>query len=224
VRARDDLHTDVVVTAPDGVLFLGPMGETPDYWDRVLEHLPDVRTVVHRRGGSADLDVELSSTWRAAESAGIRSPLVVGASLGGIVGRLLALDRPVSALVLLDSAMEDFPGDLDLPGEVRRALMDELTENDEDIDVPAAHARLRVERRPGMYGELPVWVVARGRNDWPTDPDVAIALQEGWTHRQRSLTELSSRVRFAQPEDCGHHIAVDRPDLVAAVVSEAMRA
>ena len=208
---------------PDGVLLLGPMGETPDYWEGVLAHLSDVRTVVHRRGGRADLDDELSATWRTAESAGIRAPLVVGASLGGIVGRLLALDRPVPGLVLLDSAMEDFPGDLDLPEEVRRALRDELTENDEDIDVLAAHARLRDERRPGMYGERPVWVVARGRNDWPTDPDVATALQEGWTRGQRSLTELSNRVRFVQPEDSGHHIAVDRPDLVAAVISEAMQ-
>jgi pimeloyl-ACP methyl ester carboxylesterase len=85
-----------------------------------------------------------------------------------------------------------------------------------------AHARLRRGRRPGQYGRLPLWVVARGRKDWPTDPDVAAALQERWTRCQRSLTELSGRARFVQPEDSGHHIALDRPDLVAVVVREAM--
>lgn len=198
------------------VLLLDPMAAAPDYWDAVLAHLGDVPVVHYRRTGATDLDDELPGVVSLLASTGAQRVIAVGASVGGLMARRLATVLALAGVVLVDSAMEDFPGDEPLPEQVIAALHDEVAHNEEGIAVELTHARLHEDRLRGSMAGVPLVVLARGTNDWPVEAQVGTSLAEAWRRGQERLCGLSDRSLLVIAQGSGHHVAQERPELVAA--------
>lgn len=78
-------------------------------------------------------------------------------------------------------------------------------------------------RQPGGFGRLPgkpLVVIAHGR---PFRGPQA-GLEDGWRAGQERLAALSERGRLVVAEACGHTIAIEAPDLVAAEVRRIVEA
>ena len=61
-------------------------------------------------------------------------------------------------------------------------------------------------------------VLARGQARWPVSRDVAVRLDAAWTAAQEGFRGLSERAVLVVAARSGHHVAQDRPDLVAAAI------
>lgn len=129
------MSTDIVVTSSDGirlavrdhggggpdVLFLHGRSRTLVDWPPVLEHLDGVRAVAmdlrwHGRsdvGGSVAMDAQAADVDAVVTQLGLRTPLLVGHSLGGIIATYAACGRGAYSGVVnidgLDGRMLDAP-------------------------------------------------------------------------------------------------------------------
>ena len=174
--------------------------------------------VRYQRHGCADLDDELPYVLDVLARAGAERVIAVGASVGGMMARRLATVVSVAGVVLVDSASEDFRVEGPLPHDVRAALRAEVVDNEEGIDLRSTHSRLREDRLRGTLAGVPLVVVARGEGRWPVPSDVAVQLDAAWRAAQEGLRDLSERAVLVVAARSGHHVAQDRPDLVAAAV------
>ena len=127
------VHAHVAGRGPDLVLLHGASGNTRDFTFSFVERLTDrYRVIVFDRPGlgwTERTDPAYASAWRrqaespaeqaallqaAADSLGVRNPIVLGHSYGGSVALAWGLARPrdTAALVVLSGASNPWPGGL----------------------------------------------------------------------------------------------------------------
>jgi pimeloyl-ACP methyl ester carboxylesterase len=71
----------------------------------------------------------------------------------------------------------------------------------------------------GTLGQIPLVVIRRGKPLQPATPGMDEA---AWTKSQEDLLKLSSNSRMVVAENSGHMVPLDEPQLVAAVIREAL--
>jgi pimeloyl-ACP methyl ester carboxylesterase len=160
---------------------------------------------------------------------GIPGPYVlVGHSMGGANIRYFAAKDPaaVEGMVLVDSVSEHQPARFWalLPEATLSEFKEGLTHLPEGIDFDTFRNDLQgLKTASPSLGRLPLVVLAHGR-PMPPPPGVSTKvgerLEAAWRSFQEELSRLSSNSAYLVVEDAGHHIQLDRPDIVVAAINE----
>jgi pimeloyl-ACP methyl ester carboxylesterase len=241
VPARDlPLHIECRGEGHPTVVLEAGLGNDSSVWSSVI---PDVartsqvcaydragmgasRRAAPRPHSNEMMAAELHELLRAAR---IPEPYVlVGHSMGGANVRYFAAKSPdaVSGVVLVDSMSEHQPSRL-------WALFPEATFSDfkrgleklpEGVDFDTLSGGLeRLATVNPSLGELPLVVLAHGKPIPPppgVSPARATEMEAAWRTMQEDLARLSSNSAYAVVENAGHHIQLDRPDVVVGAVNE----
>jgi len=219
---------------PRQVVLLHGASDVADTWRSVLERMPsEVGACAYDRLGNGNsvprpdergwyefLD-EVRNIHRALS---FESPYVlVGHALGGLYGRLYAIDRPgdVRGLVLVDPAHEDMlgrarPGMPDAEWKEANGLRD--VPNEDGIVVSQLDARLRRGRLP----DIPVTVITAGtrREDGGWD---ARFVNEAARQVHASILSGISVARHVPASRSGPAVQRDEPRLVADEILRVVR-
>jgi pimeloyl-ACP methyl ester carboxylesterase len=180
---------------------------------------------------AANLVTDLRDLLRAAD---IPGPYVlVGHSLGGIVGRLYAATFPaeVAGLVLVDSSHE---------GQSERfqavmtpeqwAVLDGMAMHPpgldvypgmERIDLDASFAQLREAAADHPLDAIPLVVVTHGRGYSAAEVPAGIsaeAMEAVWQDLQAELATLTPTARQIVATESGHYVPLEQPDLVIEAI------
>lgn len=151
--------------------------------------------------------------------------VLVGHSFGGAAAVTFAslFDEEVAGLVLVDASPTTWPGALcgvaddgsTAAAIVRTICTDSypVTGNSERLDVGAAFAE--VARIVSLHS-LPMTVITATHRELPaglatTEVD---RLEQAWSEGQQRWLSLSSSARLVSVDDSGHHIEIERPDVV----------
>lgn len=163
-------------------------------------------------------------------AAGEPGPYVlVGHSFGGL--EALEFTRrfraEVEGIVLVDTTPIDWPtalcevtDDGSVAASVLRSLCtswDDPTANQELLDVWAAFRDLA---GLGSFGSLPIEIITAAERTLPegiSDAERA-RLDHAWDVGQELLADLSSFTRLTTVDGTGHHIELERPDVVVAAI------
>lgn len=152
------------------------------------------------------------------DALGPEAPVVlVGASYGGLVARMVADDGRgrVVGLVLVDSPHEHLARTMaELVGPAAQVLV----ENPERVDLTASFHQAGARSAPGSLGDLPLAVLARHRGPWPGGGPWADTADRLWRGHQRMLLPLSSSATYEEVAGAGHYVCQDRPEVVADAV------
>ena len=160
------VHAHVEGSGPDLVLIHGASGNTRDWTlafiDRVKEdyrviafdrpgmgwtdRLPQARGAWNTRSESPAAQAALLA--RAAEKIGVNNPVVLGHSYGGAVALAWALDHPLSALVIVAGASNEWEGPLGPLYRINSSLMGG------GLAVPLISAFASYERLDGILAEI----------------------------------------------------------------------
>lgn len=220
--AGEQQRVECAGTALPAVVFVHGLGDEASSasFEKVIDRLdPDQRWCRYDRPGAGDspaparpgrdaedLSRELDAV--VAEADGDGPVVLVGASFGSYPVLHYALARPdrVTGFVLLDGVEPGFG----LARALGTAELGDVAMAEEELDLGAVQRQTAtaVAARPAPFGDLPVLVVARGRDATPD-----------WTAAQRALGELSSAGRVRTVADSGHEIAADAPDAVVEAVA-----
>ena len=98
------------------------------------------------------------------------------------------------------------------------AMQSDPANNSEGIDGPETFAELA---HITSLGAIPMIVDSAAQHGYEgLDPTTASQLNEVWNDGQEHWASLSSAARLVAVDRSGHHIQLDRPDLVIAQVAE----
>jgi hypothetical protein len=81
-----------------------------------------------------------------------------------------------------------------------------------------AELRRRTAERPLLFGDMPVTVITRGRND--NEGATAGAREKLHRADHAALAALSRRGRQIIAQRSGHHVQLEDPELVARLIRE----
>ncbi len=190
---------------------------------------------------AADLAADLHALLHAAEIPG--PYILVGHSLGGIVGRLYAATFPaeVAGLVLVDSShgeqSERFQA---VMTPEQWAMLDGISLNPpgldvypefERIDLDASFAQLRGAATAHPLDMMPVAVVTHGRGYTAAEIPAGIsagisaeAMEAVWQGLQADLAELTPTAWQIMARESGHYVHVEQPELVIEAVRAVVQA
>ena len=156
-------------------------------------------------------------------AAGEHSPyLLVGHSFGGAEAVMFASTFPddVTGVLLLDASPATWIATLcsvddgsDAAAGYRElcASLSDPANNPEQLDAPSAFAEVaEIE----SLGDLPMIVDTATEHPWGLTPSEHSRLNEEWNAGQDHWVSLSSAAQLMSVDDTGHHIEVDRPDVV----------
>ncbi|HYD61245.1 MAG TPA: alpha/beta hydrolase [Noviherbaspirillum sp.] len=228
------------VVAGDGpgtIVLVNGSGGPIEGWHKVFNELAGVaRVFAYNRpgvGGSAkprkpQTGSHMIALLRAAlAAAGCRQPYVlVGHSFGGLIVNLFARRHPsdVAAVVMLEATSVD---DVDLlPAHETRLqrfvakLANRLFPLDPNTETMHAGATVSEIRAAPPFPPIPLTVVTGGKPamTWATSADAMAARRL----HQRELTSLTPLGRQVLAMKSGHFPQFSEPDMVIAVVKEAM--
>ncbi|HKO49192.1 MAG TPA: alpha/beta fold hydrolase [Polyangiaceae bacterium] len=169
---------------------------------------------------------ELHELLRAAK---IPEPYVlVGHSIGGANIRYLAAKSPraVAGMVMVDSVSEHQPARFWalLPEATLSEFKQGLARMPEGIDFDTFRDGLeQLATVSPSLGNLPLVVLARGKSLPPPSgirPEGEKQLEQSWRSMQDDLARLSGNSAYLVVENAGHHIQLDRPDVLVAAINE----
>jgi pimeloyl-ACP methyl ester carboxylesterase len=203
-------------------------GADSSTWSAVLDGLAAMtRTCAYDRAGRARSDPTGPRTLGDAAgelrallaAAGEPAPyIVVGHSLGGAFGRVFAAEQreAVVGLVLVDAFEPDLQeawvhpllGALRPEYDAQLDGLRELVARVDSLDWPASEAELRDADLAG----LPIEVLFAPRYEPRLAEAENTAIAEAWMAAYESLSP--GLVRWTTAWGAGHHIQIDRPDLV----------
>jgi pimeloyl-ACP methyl ester carboxylesterase len=172
---------------------------------------------------------ELVALLRAAK---VPEPYVlVGHSMGGANVRLVAAKHPdaVVGMVLVDSVTESQPSRfLALLPDQHLAEFREGIAKMEGIDFSTYRDTLEnlATLNPSI-GDRPLVVLAHGKSLPPppgASPALGKQLDDAWRSMQNDLPKLSTNSAHVVAEGAGHHIQLDRPDVVVSAINEVVAA
>ena len=140
--------------------------------------------------------------------------VLAGHSLGGVLVQLLAFRRPdlVAGLVLVDPGHEEMESLLPLPIQLGWRIMRTVFPDELHDDAPvtlAAVRQMRAAARP--FPDVPVVVLSAARG-FPR------RFRARWTRLQAGLAAAAPQGRHVVVDGTGHHIPMDRPDVVAGAI------
>jgi pimeloyl-ACP methyl ester carboxylesterase len=154
--------------------------------------------------------------------------ILVGHSMGGANVRYLAAKSPqaVAGMVLVDSVSHEQPKKFWslLPDETLLEFKQLLTALPEGLDFDTLSAGYEglATVNPSL-GATPLVVLAHTKPvQMPPSigPQLASEMEGVWRSMQEQLPRLSSNSAFLAVPNAGHHIQLDRPDVVVAAINE----
>lgn len=242
---------------PDGpaVVFVNSLGTDLRVWDDVLPRLPaGLRLIRYDKRGHGLSTLEPAARTIQAHSAdlaalldrlGVRAALVVGLSIGGMIGQTLAVTRPelVAGLVLLDTAHRIGPAsnwDARIAA-VREGGLAAISDAVMDRWFSAAFRRAQPEvvaawrtllERTPVEGYVAACEAVRDVDLSDLSPRitvptrVAVGSEDQATPPElvRAAAALIEGASFELIEGTGHIPPAERPDLVAAIVRAQLEA
>ena len=180
---------------------------------------------------ASDLVADLHALLHAA--GGPEPFVLVGHSLGGVVGRLYAATYPaeVAGLVLVDSSHEEQSGRFQaVMTSEQWAVLAETPKNPpglavypdiERIDLDASFAQLREAAAVRPLEQIPVVVVTHGRGYSAAEIPAGIspeAMEAVWQGLQADLARLSPTARQIVAPTSGHYILLEQPEVVIEAI------
>jgi pimeloyl-ACP methyl ester carboxylesterase len=230
------------------VALIPPLGEDRTHFDAVRAALGDLRVVdldlfvptdtqaqaqaQAQAGGPRGAPLRRTAVQDAENAAreltgliGHRPVIVVGASYGGLVARLLAVQPTgpgvprlwLAGIVLVDSPHEYLaPTMSGLVGP--RAASAAGSVAGEPVDLPASFRQAGRLSAPGSLGDVPLVVLARRQPDWSGTGTWARTADRMWRAHQRMLLPLSSDAWYEEVTIAGRWVAKERPDVVARYI------
>ncbi len=188
------------------------------------DSVPQPRTV-------ADLVADLHALLHAA---GVPGPFVlVGHSLGGVVGRLYSATYPaeVAGLVLVDASHEEQSERFQAVMTPEQwAVLDGMAMNPpgldvypdfERIDLDASFAQMRDAAMARPLDPIPLVVVTHGRGYTAAEIPSGIsaeAMEAVWQDLQADLAKLTPTARQLVAPTSGHYILLEQPELVIEAI------
>jgi len=242
---------------PDGpaVVFVNSLGTDLRVWDEVLPRLPaGLRLIRYDKRGHGLSSLEPASRTIQAHSADlaalmdqlqIRAALVVGLSIGGMIGQMLAVTRPdlVAGLVLLDTGHRIGPAsnwDARIAA-VREGGLAAISEAVMERWFSAAFRRERPEtvaawrtllERTPVEGYVAACEAVRDADLTDLSPRIAIPTRVAVGSEDQATppelvqaaAALIKGASFELIEGTGHIPPAERPDLVAAIIRAQLEA
>lgn len=232
IRPGRDLYIDCRGSGSPTIVLEAGMGSDSATWSPVLDELAEItRTCAYDRtgrgrsdaGSAGDLAAISAELDALLDAAGERPPyVVVGHSLGTVIGRVHATLRPdtVVGLVLVDGFDPDiFDGRvLPLLGPLRDEYLGHtaglwnLVATVEGIDVDRSRRQLADARVEGLPIEVVIAPRIDDRLDRTTNERIAASVAAGY----EALSP--GRVTLTIAWGAGHMVQFDRPDLVVEAV------
>ena len=179
----------------------------------------------------ADLVADLHALLHAA---GVPGPFVlVGHSLGGVVGRLFAATYPaeVAGLVLVDASHEEQRERFQaVMAPERWAVLDGMAMNPpgldvyteiERIDLEASFAQMRDAATVRPLAPIPLVVVTHGRGYSAAEIPAGIsaeAMEAVWQDLQADLAGLTPTARQIVARKSGHYVLLEQPEVVIEAI------
>ncbi len=162
-------------------------------------------------------------------AAGEHSPyLLVGHSFGGaeavtfasmfpadVTGVLLLDASPVTWITALCGVPDDGSDGAASYAELCASLSDPA-DNPEQLDAPRAFAEVA---EVTSLGDLPMIVDTAAEHPWGLSSSENDRLDEEWIAGQNHWVSLSSEAQLLSVDNTGHHIEVDRPDVVTLQIA-----
>ena len=218
------------------VLLIAGFTDGGDSWGELPASLTDrARVCSYARFGTGTSDPPPSDQTFATEAEDLRSLLegagepgpyvVVGHSYGGPEAVTFAarFGTDVDGLLLIDASpstwydtvcsVADDGSDMAQEFVDSCAAQTDPARNPERLDATAAFAGVAAI---DSLGDLPLIVVTAADRPYPgLATSEAARLTEVWLEGQSHWTGLSTSSRLVRVDDVGHHVHLDRPDLVA---------
>lgn len=229
------LHVRCVGQGATTVLLISGFGGGAEGWASIEPAIAGrSRVCSYERPGTGTSDPPTSMSTFASQAADLHALLgtigepgpyvVVGHSFGGAAAVTFASQfaDEVVGLVLIDASPASWPAAIcAVPedGSDAAAMLRGLcgafapTGNSEQLDAVAAFAEAA---RIVSLGSLPMAVITATRRVLPADLAAAevTRLNDAWHQGQQDWLALSTASHLVSVDDTGHHIEIDRPDVV----------
>jgi pimeloyl-ACP methyl ester carboxylesterase len=173
---------------------------------------------------------ELHALLRAVE---VPEPFIlVGHSMGGANVRYLAAKSPrsVAGMVLVDSVSHEQPKRFWslLPDEMLVELKQGLSGLPEGVDFDTlSEGYEQLATVNPSLGAIPLVILAHSKPvplPPSVSPQLASEMERVWRSMQEQLARLSSNSAYLVVPNAGHHIQLDRPEVVVAAINEVVGA
>ncbi len=228
------LHVHCSGAGDATVVLIAGLGDGGDNWGAIEPAVaPSARVCSYAHFGTGTSDpppgpqtfsTRANDLQTLLQAAGERGPyLLVGHSFGGaeavmfasmfpddVTGVLLLDASPATWITTLCSVVDDGSDAAASYRELCAALSDPAN-NPEHLDAPSAFAEVA---EVTSLGDLPMIVDTAAEHPWGLTPSEDDRLDEEWNAGQDHWVSLSSAAQLMSVDDTGHHIEVDRPDVV----------
>jgi pimeloyl-ACP methyl ester carboxylesterase len=221
------MHIRCVGNGATTVLLFAGWDDSGDKWGAIEPAISDqARVCSYARFGTGEsdapssiqtFDTQATDLHALLDAAGEPGPyVVVGHSFGGAEAVTFASEYAdeVTGLMLLDASPTTWPATVcSVPAyEAACAVMHDPTLDVEQLDVVPAFEEVATIT---SLGDLPMTVMTAAQRDPQGITASELArLETVWAEGMERWAGLSSSSKIVTVEDTGHHIAVDKPNLV----------